>query len=83
MGDDAICAAHLASGALVRLPQPEMPSRDSYYLLVPDSYLDLSNAIAIGSSKSLGRIADHADNSARRRFSRRHRLIDHSVPVAT
>lgn len=36
MGDDAVCAAHLASGALVRLPEPELPSRDGYYLLVPD-----------------------------------------------
>jgi LysR family glycine cleavage system transcriptional activator len=36
MGDDATCAAHLATGALVRLPRPEMPSRDRYYLLVPD-----------------------------------------------
>jgi LysR family glycine cleavage system transcriptional activator len=36
VGDDAICAAHLKSEALVRVPRPQMSSRDGYYLLTPD-----------------------------------------------
>lgn len=37
IGDDVICRDHLASGALVRLPGPILPSRDQYYLLLPDT----------------------------------------------
>ncbi len=37
VGDEGMCRDHLASGALIRLPGPELPSRDHYYLLVPDT----------------------------------------------
>ena len=37
IGDDIICRDHLQSGALVRLPSPELTSRDHYYLLEPDT----------------------------------------------
>ncbi len=37
IGDDVICRDHLASGALVRLSGPVLPSRDRYYILIPDT----------------------------------------------
>lgn len=37
IGDDVICRDHLASGALVRLSGPALPSRDRFYLLTPDT----------------------------------------------
>ena len=37
IGDDILCRDHLASGALVRLPAQNVPSRDRYHLLLPDT----------------------------------------------
>ncbi len=37
IGDNVVCAEYLAVGSLVRLPGPVLPSRERYYLLVPDT----------------------------------------------